>query len=146
MNLSKEITIAVAESCTGGQLSAWFTHAAGASDTFLGGVVAYSNQLKVSLLGVSKATLSAYGAVSVDVAQEMAEAILQLSGADIGISTTGIAGPSGGTKEKPVGLVYIGIATRMGTSVTECRFSGDRSSVQQQAVQKAITLLEATQV
>lgn len=144
MNYPKDVTIAVAESCTGGQLSAYFTKTQGASDYFLGGVIAYSNSLKSTLLDISEDSLKEHGAVSDIVAQEMADAVMRISGSDIGISTTGIAGPDGGTSEKPVGLVYIGIATLIETHVVACHFSGDRHSIQQQAVDKAVELLETS--
>ncbi|MBQ4061731.1 MAG: competence/damage-inducible protein A [Christensenellaceae bacterium] len=103
-------TIATAESCTGGTLSKRITDVAGASEVFGYGLCTYANEAKVKLLGVKQETLDAYGAVSEQTALEMARGIKAISGADIGLSTTGIAGPGGGTDEKPVGLVYVGIA------------------------------------
>ena len=112
---ARRATLAVAESCTGGALSASFTAMAGASDYYLGGVVSYSNDVKVGILGVSPDTLRLHGAVSEQTACEMAEGIRRLCGADYALSTTGVAGPTGGTPEKPVGTVWIGLATPHGT-------------------------------
>jgi len=103
-------TLAVAESCTGGALSARFTALSGASEYFLGGVVAYDNAVKTHVLGVDSATIEQHGAVSREVAEQMAAGVLRLTGSDYAISTTGIAGPAGGTPEKPVGTVWIAVA------------------------------------
>ncbi len=105
----KKVTAATAESCTGGLVSAAITDIPGASSVFQGGVCAYSNEMKQKLLGVSAETLRTYGAVSEQTAQEMARGIRSLTGADIGVGVTGIAGPGGGTDDKPVGLVYIAV-------------------------------------
>lgn len=102
------MTISFAESCTGGFLSSGLTDVPGASDVFTGGVVSYSNEWKESLLGVKKKTLKEYGAVSENTAREMVQGLALLADADISISVTGIAGPGGGTVEKPVGTVFIG--------------------------------------
>ncbi len=107
----KKLTIAVAESCTGGLIGKRLTDTAGSSDYFLGSITAYSNRLKKSLLNVSEKTLEINGAVSEEVALEMANGIRNKTRADIGLSTTGISGPGGGTETKPVGLVYIGLVT-----------------------------------
>ena len=107
----KKLTIATAESCTGGLIGKRLTDVAGSSTYFLGSIIAYSNKIKTDLLGVSENTLKAHGAVSEEVALEMAEGILNNTHADIGISTTGISGPDGGSGEKPTGLVYIGVVT-----------------------------------
>lgn len=106
-----EATLSVAESCTGGALSARFTAIAGASDYFAGGVVSYSNDVKVDVLGVSHETLEKYGAVSSEVAEQMAEGVRRICGTAYALSTTGIAGPSGGSDDKPVGTVWIALAT-----------------------------------
>ena len=108
--IKKGLKIATAESCTGGLLAARITSEAGASACFDMGLITYSNQSKIQMLGVKEQTLHRYGAVSSQTALEMSEGIKKLSGADIGISVTGIAGPGGGTDEKPVGLVYIAVA------------------------------------
>jgi nicotinamide-nucleotide amidase len=105
-------TISAAESCTGGLIASKITDVAGSSDYFLEGVITYSNSSKNKLLGVKNSTLRKYGAVSNQTAVEMAKGIRRVSGSDIGISTTGIAGPSGGTKSKPVGLVWIGYSDK----------------------------------
>ena len=110
--LTKEkLTIATAESCTGGLVSHRLTQTPGSSDYFVGSIVAYSNQIKMNLLDVQESTLLKHGAVSEQTVIEMATGARTRLGTDIGIATTGIAGPGGGTQEKPVGLVYIGLAT-----------------------------------
>ena len=112
VNLLKEngLTLSVAESCTGGLISKSITDVSGCSSVFFGGVVSYDNSVKENVLGVKNATLRAYGAVSYETAKEMAQGVKNALNTDIGISTTGIAGPGGGSAEKPVGTVYIGIA------------------------------------
>jgi len=122
----KKITIATAESCTGGLIAHTLTNVSGSSDYFDRGIVSYSNRSKNELLDVPVDTLKKYGAVSKQVAKAMAENIRIKSRVDIGVATTGIAGPTGGTKEKPVGLVYIGISTSEGTYIRKYRFSGNR--------------------
>ena len=107
----KKLTISTAESCTGGLIGKRLTDVPGSSTYFLGSITAYSNKLKTGLLGVSENTLQAHGAVSEEVALEMAEGIRNNTHADIGISTTGISGPDGGSEEKPMGLVYIAVVT-----------------------------------
>ncbi len=104
------MTLAVAESCTGGRLAAAFTEAAGASEFFAGGVVAYSNEVKIAVLGVGRETIECNGAVSCQVAEEMACGARRATGADLAIAITGIAGPGGGTPDKPVGTVWIAVA------------------------------------
>lgn len=106
----KNLTLASAESCTGGLVAKMITDVAGCSDVFEGGVVSYSNNVKMKLLGVKPETLEKHGAVSGETAKEMALGVRLACMADIGVSTTGIAGPTGGTAEKPVGTVYIGIS------------------------------------
>ena len=105
----KGLTLATAESCTGGLIGKKITDIAGCSSVYMGGAIAYDNRVKEKLLNVGEQTLKQYGAVSEQTALEMCKAIAEAVGADIGLSTTGIAGPGGGTEEKPVGLVYIGI-------------------------------------
>ena len=122
----KDLKIATAESCTGGLISNFFTNISGSSEYFDRGIVSYSNNAKIELLGVSEDNLNKYGAVSEQVAKEMAEGVRKKSNVDIGIATTGIAGPTGGTKEKPVGLVYIGISIKDNTYVKKFQFSGSR--------------------
>jgi PncC family amidohydrolase len=120
------LTIATAESCTGGLLAHIMTNVSGSSEYFDRGVVSYSNQSKIELLGVPKDLLQKHGAVSKEVAAAMATAIRQNAQVDYGLATTGIAGPTGGTKDKPVGLVYIALSTREKTVVKQFLFSGDR--------------------
>lgn len=132
------LTIATAESCTGGLLGAAFTQEPGSSDFYLGGAVAYANDIKQGLLGVKALTLEEVGAVSVEVAREMAEGIRNRTGAKIALATTGIAGPEGGSAEKPVGLVYIGLATAAGSEAKKFQFYGGRESVRQLTVNAAL--------
>ncbi len=122
----KKKTIAVAESCTGGLVASKITDVAGSSDYFLEGAVTYSNESKIKLLGVNSATIKKYGAVSRQTAIEMAEGIRKYSGADIGISTTGIAGPTGATKTKPLGLVWIGYSDKKKSFAKEYVFAKER--------------------
>lgn len=121
------LTLATAESCTGGLIAKRVTDISGCSDVFLGGCVTYSNDVKVKLLGVSEKTLEAVGAVSAETACEMARGVRLATGSDIGISTTGIAGPTGGTAEKPVGTVFIGISTKDGEDFRKLTLSPSRS-------------------
>jgi nicotinamide-nucleotide amidase len=138
---SAGLKVAVAESCTGGLLAKHFTDIAGSSDYFLGGVVSYDNRVKTGLLGVSAELLAAKGAVSEDVAAAMAEGVCRATGADCGLSTTGIAGPDGGTDEKPVGLVYVGSVFRGVTQVERLRLFGGRDQVRERAAFSALDLL-----
>jgi nicotinamide-nucleotide amidase len=131
-------TIAVAESCTGGMLANRITNVSGSSEVFIDGCVTYSNESKVRLLGVREETLKAHGAVSKEVAQEMAEGIRTRSGTDFGISTTGIAGPTGGTPEKPVGLVCIGLASAESSKVQRHVLTLDRETFKFFAAQYAL--------
>jgi nicotinamide-nucleotide amidase len=139
--LERCATLAVAESCTGGLLGGRVTARAGSSDYFLGGVLSYANDVKENVLGVPAALLARYGAVSEQVAAAMAEGVKRLLGADFALSVTGVAGPSGGSAEKPVGLVFIGCASPDGVVVKEHRLVGDRDSVRHQAVTAALHLL-----
>lgn len=124
----KSTTLAVAESCTGGLVSDKLTNIPGISDYFLEGIVAYSNKAKINILHVPEDDIAAYGAVSAQVAEAMAKGIRKISGADIGIGITGIAGPGGGTDQKPVGLVYIAITGNNFLEVKKCLFHGARVS------------------
>jgi nicotinamide-nucleotide amidase len=119
--------LATAESCTGGLVAAALTEIAGSSDVVQAGFVSYSNAAKTSMLGVAEATLASRGAVSAETAAEMARGALMRSGADVAVSITGIAGPGGGSAEKPVGLVHFAVATRGGEAVLEERLFGPRS-------------------
>jgi len=127
-NLLKEknLTVATAESCTGGLIAHTLTNISGSSDYFDRGIVSYSNRAKTKLLGVPEDILKKYGAVSKQVVKVMAESIRIKSNVDIGIATTGIAGPTGGTKEKPVGIVFIAISTSKGTNIRRYQFRGNR--------------------
>lgn len=133
----KKLTISFAESCTGGLLAAELVKYSGASDVFGESVVTYSNEAKVKYLNVQESTLYEYGAVSRETAIEMAKGIKHLAGSDVGVSITGIAGPTGGTMEKPVGLVYIAVSYG-NTYAFEHVFDGDRTQVREQAVFEAI--------
>jgi nicotinamide-nucleotide amidase len=139
--VARGYTISTAESCTGGLLSQTLTGISGSSAYFIGGVVAYSNQVKEQVLGVRTQTLIEYGAVSEQTACEMAQGIRNQFNTDIGLSTTGIAGPTGGTPEKPVGLAWIGISTPDGTQAYECHFKGDRLEVMHRTVMEILTHL-----
>lgn len=122
----KKLTVATAESCTGGFIAHNLTNISGSSNYFDRGIISYSNDAKNVLLNVPKELLKEHGAVSEPVAKAMAEGIRKISNSDIGLSTTGVAGPTGGTKEKPVGLVYVGLSTKKDTIVKKFRFNEDR--------------------
>jgi len=134
-------TLAIAESCTGGLISDRITDVPGSSKYFKMGVVAYSNESKISQLGISPLILSKYGAVSRQVAISMAKNVREIAGTDVGLSVTGIAGPSGATDKKPVGLVYIAIAMARKTIWKEFRFKGEREVVKFRSSQAALDLL-----
>ena len=136
-------TIATAESCTGGGVAAALTSLAGSSDYVMGGIVSYSNAAKASLLGVPQEILETRGAVSPECARAMAEGARRALGSDLAVSTTGIAGPGGGTARKPVGLVYIAVAGPDGTSAVEHHFPGDRAAVTSAATEAALAMLLA---
>ena len=131
-------TVAVAESCTGGLLAERLTKIPGSSSYFLGGVVCYSNELKTSLVGVPQSLIEAKGAVSSEVALALADGIRKRTGATLGVGVTGVAGPGGGTPEKPVGLVHIGLADEHGPRERAYRFPGDRERIRQFASQSAL--------
>jgi nicotinamide-nucleotide amidase len=137
-------TLALAESCTGGLLGHRLTSVSGSSAYFSGGCITYSNQAKIDLLGVAEQDLAAQGAVSKAVAGQMAEGARDRFAADWGLSITGIAGPDGGSNEKPVGLVFIGLASSAGTEVVQNLFRGDRQAVKDRACLKALDLLRKT--
>ena len=136
---SKSWKLTTDESCTGGLISALLTEISGSSDVFTHGFVTYANEAKAEL-GVDQELLSRHGAVSEQVARAMAEAALKAAHADIAIAVTGIAGPSGGTPEKPVGLVHIACATKANTTHQKFQFSGDRSEIRLSAVEAALKL------
>lgn len=137
----KSIKITTAESCTGGLISSLIISISGASEVFENSFVTYSNSSKTKMLGVSAALIKSKGAVSKEVAKEMAIGALKNSAANISVSVTGIAGPGGGTKEKPVGLVYIAAAKTGKTVIKQYKFKGDREKIRLQAVEKAVDLL-----
>ncbi len=141
MLLEKKKTVCFAESCTAGMVSSSFVDIPGASQVFMGSVVTYGNQVKTNLLGVSDDVLENLGAVSRECAQEMAEGARKLLGTDIAVSITGIAGPTGESAAKPVGLVYLAIADENGTEVKEVHLSGNRSRVRHVAVLHAFNLI-----
>ncbi len=138
----KPLTVTTAESCTGGLIAGTLINAAGASDVLNEGYVTYSNEAKERLVHVSHETLERYGAVSAQTAQEMAEGAARAAGADAALSATGIAGPGGGTVDKPVGLVYIGCCLNGRTVVKECRFNGTRMENRLWTVETALTMLK----
>ena len=138
---ANKLTITCGESCTGGLLSARLINVPGVSETYKSGVIAYSNKAKRRLLGVKKSTLQKYGAVSEQTAVEMARGLVLLTKADVAVAITGIAGPDGGTKEKPVGLVYIACSVKGKLIVRKYCFSGSRSRVRESAVSSALILL-----
>ncbi len=135
------LMLATAESCTGGLLGHRLTNVPGSSDYYLGGVVAYSNRLKEALLGVEPQTLLVHGAVSEETAREMARGARQRLGADLAVSITGIAGPTGGTAEKPVGLVYVALSAADDEQCRRFLFSGDRLANKQASAEAAIKLV-----
>lgn len=137
----KHFTIALAESCTGGAVAARLTDIPGSSAYLKGSVICYSNEVKTGLVGVPAATIQEKGAVSPETARAMAEGIRQRLDATIGVGITGIAGPDGGTADKPVGLVYIAVAGPKGTIVEEQRFAGQRSGIRTRSVNAALNLV-----
>lgn len=136
-----DITIGTAESCTGGNIARRLVTQDGSSAYFVGGVVAYANDIKHRVLGVPAATLENPGAVSEETARAMAEGAANLLGATFAVASTGIAGPAGGTARKPVGLVYLGITTPYGTTVERHVFPGSRQDVIDASTDRALTLL-----
>ena len=137
----KGYRMTTAESCTGGRLAARLINVPGASDVYEEGYITYSNEAKKRLLGVKEETLNRYGAVSRQTAEEMARGAAGMSGTDAALSVTGIAGPDGGTEEKPVGLVYIGCYVNGHTRTEEFRFTGNRDKNRDYAVVRALTLI-----
>lgn len=139
--IEKKLTISTAESCTGGMIASTLINYPGISEVLLEGAVTYSNEAKHKRLGVKNETLDKYGAVSEETAMEMAIGIAKTAGTDVSIVTTGIAGPGGGTKEKPVGLVYVGIYVKGKVEVQKCMFNGNRSRVRLQATITGLDML-----
>lgn len=137
---SRNLLISTAESCTGGLIAKKITDISGSSEVFLGSVVAYNNIIKERILNVDKDILEKYGAVSYECADKLLDGIRHLFGSDVNIAVTGIAGPSGGTAEKPVGLVYVGVSCFDDKKIVEYRFSGDRETVRERTAKAAISL------
>ncbi len=143
---AKKWTLATAESCTGGLVAAALTDIAGASDVVERGFVTYSNRAKSELLGVPAELIARHGAVSAETAAAMAEGALAKAPVDLAVAVTGIAGPNGGSPDKPVGLVYFGVARRGGKSITERQiFKGDRAGIRHAATLRALELLAAAE-
>ena len=139
--ISTQQTLGTAESCTGGLIGHSLTNIPGASTWFQGGVIAYANTAKTKLLGVPLALIEKHGAVSAPVAQAMAQGARKALRSDFAIATTGIAGPTGGTTTKPVGLVFIAIATPQRSMVRKFIFKGTRLNIKKQTLDKALNLL-----
>ena len=139
-----QMTVTTAESCTGGLIASRIVNVSGASEVFMEGYITYANASKEKILGVKHETIEEYGVVSSETAKEMAEGAKRVAEADVAISVTGIAGPSGGTKEKPVGLVYIGCASELKIDVRRFVFEGNRDQVREQAVAQALSFLRDT--
>ena len=139
--IENNITVSTAESCTGGNISAEFVAYPGISKIFVAGLCTYHNNAKENILGVKSETLKNFGAVSEQCAREMLLGLKERTGAEACVCTTGIAGPGGGTPQKPVGLVYIGASFREKTEIVKCNFSGSRSDVINQAKDFALNLL-----
>ena len=140
--IKRKVKISVAESCTGGLLASSITSISGASKIFNLGLITYSNQAKIKILKVNKSIIKKYGAVSYECCYAMVDNLSKISKASINVSITGIAGPKGGTKKKPVGLVYIGVKKGNKIEITRCLFkSKKRSSIQKATVKKALNLV-----
>lgn len=138
---SKGKYISTAESCTGGMLASYLTSIPGSSEYFAAGIVSYSNKAKINLLGVSEKSLEEFGAVSEDVAKEMALGALRILNSDIAVSITGVAGPDGGTKDKPVGMVCFAVATKDKIESYTQYFSGNRDDVRMQSCYFALKVI-----
>lgn len=138
----KNIRIAIAESCTGGYISNMFTNISGASNVFERGIVCYSNQAKIDLLNVDPNVIEEYGAVSKEVVRELANNIRIQSNVELGIGISGIAGPTGGTPEKPVGLVFIGFSNKKESIVEKYNFKTDRITFKKKVLEKVLQYVE----
>lgn len=141
--IKNNMTISTAESCTGGLLAGRLINYPGISKAYMEGFITYSNESKMNRLGVSKETLDRFGAVSEETAREMAIGVVKAAGTDVGISVTGIAGPGGGTDEKPVGLVYVGLNIRGTVKVRKFNFTGDREKVRKTTVMTVLDWLRS---
>ena len=144
--VARHLTVSTAESCTGGMVAASLVDYPGISECLYEAHVTYANEAKVKYCGVKPETLAAYGAVSEQTAAEMAGGLREKSGADIAVATTGIAGPGGGTKEKPVGLVYVACADKDGVTVERLQLGGDRARVRRLATLKALDMVRRAAV
>lgn len=140
-SLAKQKFISTAESCTGGLVSSYLTSIPGSSKYFTSGIISYSNYAKIKLLNVNSKTLDKFGAVSEEVAKEMAIGSMKIANSDIAVSVTGIAGPGGGAKNKPVGIVCFGIATKEEVKSITHYFSGTRSEIRQKSCEVALQLI-----
>ena len=138
---SRGLSLATAESCTGGLIGGALTAVPGSSDTYRGGIISYTNEVKQKLLGVSGELLAQYGAVSAPVAEAMALGAAKSLGADVAVSTTGLAGPGGDEYGNPVGTVYLACAYHGQVKCVHCRFGGDRAQVRREATNQALKLI-----
>ncbi|MBD3289023.1 nicotinamide-nucleotide amidohydrolase family protein [candidate division KSB1 bacterium] len=140
--IQNKITISTAESCTGGIIAKQITDVPGASSVFLGSVVSYSDEMKIKMLNVKKETLQEFGSVSESTVREMLEGIDKITASDIGIAISGIAGPGGGTEEKPVGTVFIGINIKGNINIRRMIFSGNRNAIREKSAAYAINMVD----
>ncbi|HSW88536.1 MAG TPA: CinA family protein [Candidatus Saccharimonadales bacterium] len=136
-----KLNLAIAESCTGGLVGDLITNISGSSDYFLGGIIAYDNRIKIEVLGVKRETIDLYGAVSEETAKEMASCVREKFGSDIAVSITGVAGPTGGSEEKPIGLTYIGLATRDTVIAKKFLWKGNRIENKEQSAKAALEII-----
>ena len=143
---ARGMTCATAESCTGGGVGAAITAVAGSSAIFKGGIIAYANEIKHAILGVDSSSLEKFGAVSGEVAGEMALGAKKLLNVNLAVAVTGVAGPGGGSAEKPVGTVWFGIATSEGVRTEKCLFAGNREKVRQSTIIHALGMLTAAAI
>ncbi len=141
LSIAAGLTVATAESCTGGLVAHAITSRAGSSGYFVGGIVSYSNEVKSTALGVPAEALELHGAASAQVALAMANGVRERLGADVGVGVTGVAGPDGGSADKPVGLVYIAVSDRLGADVRRYHWDGDRASNIAESAAAALTFL-----
>jgi len=141
--IEKKLTISTAESCTGGLIAKLITDVPGSSEVVIGGIVSYSNEMKLKWLGVQRKTLEKFGAVSEQTVGEMLDGIRKETGSDLAIAVSGIAGPTGGTPEKPVGTVFIGVDFKNKRQVKKWLFQGSREEVRIQSAMKALEMIHA---
>ena len=139
---ARKLTLCVCESCTGGMLGATLTSVSGSSEYFVGGIIAYSDAVKKRVVGVSTRVLARFGAVSAETACEMAQGVQKRLRSDIAVAVTGIAGPTGGSADKPVGTVYVAVAQDKGIHVKRFRFKGTRERIRRSACRRALELLK----